>query len=52
MYDHPAPPEVGGIITSTAIEDGPGTSDFYTRQGVKTAAKLTQLKDYLSGLIP
>lgn len=39
-------------IGSFAIEEGPITDDFFARQGIKTAMKLTELKDYLAGLIP
>ena len=52
MYDHPAPPETEGSVESVAIPEGPITDDFFNSQGLKTAKKLTELKDYLGSLLP
>lgn len=49
VYDEP-PPEGGGL-SAVELEEGPLTEDFFTAQGLKTAKKMTELKDYLAGLL-
>lgn len=51
MYDSPPPAEGEGSISYVELEHGPLTDDFFTSQGLKTAKKLTELKDYIGGLL-
>lgn len=49
VYDHPSDSE---HVSSVYLDpENPALSDFYGRQGIRTAKALTRAKDYLAGLL-